>query len=131
MLEQVLSKFIKPALQASFSTTNSATVSVPCLHQWFAANCWDCSTTCALDGEEQRGPSTTIGQKRHFRELEDASEDCEVHVNDVIGSQTAPELGPGLKGNKVIRCSVIKITKTYCKETFFCTSFIDANYARP
>lgn len=67
----MLSKFIKPALKATFAGTNSATISVPCLQQWFITNCLDWSKT---GGEVQSCPTaTTVGQKRRYGELEGCS----------------------------------------------------------
>ena len=56
LVEDVLTKFIKPALQATFTGTNFMTVSVLSLRQWCSANC----------GQELRGTSTTLPQKQLF-----------------------------------------------------------------
>ena len=69
LVEQVLSKYIKPGLEATFASTNSATVSVACINQWCSVNCWNLGESCTLAGEEPSGPATTVGQKRHFSEL--------------------------------------------------------------
>ena len=63
----MLSQFIKPALQATFATSNCATISAESLQQWCNVNYWNHSTS---GGEGQSAPSTVVGQKRHFSETE-------------------------------------------------------------
>ena len=91
-MELVLSKFIKPPLQATFTSTNFATVSVPCIQQWCSANCWDRGKEYSARGDQPPSPATLIGQKRHFSELDNAE-----------GSQDAPEI-------KVI-CNIIDVVR--------------------
>ena len=108
-LEQVLSKFIKPALKATFAGTNSATISVPCLQQWLTANCSDWSKTCASGGEVQTCPTARIvGQKRRFGELQGCSDIRhigEMSTSDRLEFPSGHDAGCGLelfKETKVI-----------------------------
>lgn len=109
-LEQVLSKFIKPALKSTFTGTNSATISVSCLQQWFTTNCSDWSKTCTSGGEIQSCPvAITVGQKRHFGELEGCSnirQSGEMGTSNRLDFSTGHDVRSGLglsnKETKVI-----------------------------
>ena len=105
----MLSKFIKPALKATFAGTNSATISVPCLQQWFTANCSDWSKTCTSGVKVQTcPPDATVGQKRHFGELEgcsDVRQSGEMGTTNRLDFSTGHDAGSGLglsKETKVI-----------------------------
>ena len=102
-LEQVLSKFIKPALQATFASSNSATVSVTSLQEWCDVNCWNC---CTSGGEGQSSLATVVGQKRHFSEIgEGVTDSGKVSNHNTLvpgpehGSGSGPKTGmePGPK----------------------------------
>ena len=71
-LEQVLSQFIKPALEPSFASSNCATVSAVSLQQWCNVNHWNHRTS---GGEGQSAPSTVVGQKRPFSEIGECAAD--------------------------------------------------------
>ncbi len=70
-LELVLSKFIKPALQATFVGSNCATVPAASLQQWCNVNYWNRRTS---GGEGQSTPAV-IGQKRLFSETGEGAAD--------------------------------------------------------
>ena len=96
-LEQVLSQFIKPALQATFAISNCATVSAASLQQWCNVNYWNRRTS---GGDGQSGPSTVVGQKRRFSETgESATNSGRVSNGDVPapgperGSESEPRTG--------------------------------------
>ena len=100
-LEQVLSQFIKPALQATFTSSNCATISAASLQQWCNVNYWNRSIS---GGEEQSTP-TVVGQKRHFSEIGGSGTCNDKMSNDDIpvpglehGSGSEPRTGmePGL-----------------------------------
>lgn len=70
-LEQVLSQFIKPSLQATFASSNCATVSAASLQQWCNVNYWN----RRIGGEGQSSSSTVVGRKRHFSETGESAAD--------------------------------------------------------
>ena len=99
LVEDVLTKFIKPALQATFIGTNFMTVSVLSLRQWCSANC----------GPEQSGTSTTLPQKQLFCGF--GGEPLEAKAGDGLDPGMGTRLSVGIRARLGPRPSLPKDTK--------------------
>ena len=79
LVEEVLARFIKPSLQATFTGTSFITVSSLSLQQWCSDN------HC----EEQGGASTSVGQKLLVSDLGNSfhqvSNQSDIKTGDMLG----------------------------------------------